>query len=76
MDSLYPEGNGGGQGCESYDLAALMYLKRCEIPNARKPILVFTGDEGIYKMIDQEQAERVVGEKLWRSCTTQNNGID
>ena len=43
---IYLEGNGGGQGMESYEMTAYYYAYLCEIPNAENPICLFTGDEG------------------------------
>ena len=40
---------GGGNGGESYDVMASFYLHNCDIPNAKKPIFVFTGDDDIFK---------------------------
>lgn len=64
IKSLYPEGNGGGQSCESYDLAAYFYLKHCEIPKAKKPILIFTGDEGIYQLMNKDLVKKYIGDDL------------
>ena len=49
LDKLIHEGGGGGNRCESYDLAARYYSQNCETPEAiRKPIFIFICDEGIY----------------------------
>lgn len=53
LESLIIEKGGGGTKQESYDLAALYFLKNCKTPNAiRKPILIFIGDEGFYNFVD------------------------
>lgn len=43
---IYIEGNGGGQGVESYEMTAYYYAYLCDMPNAENPICLFTGDEG------------------------------
>lgn len=51
------EGGGGGQTCESYDIAALYYARNCEMPNAVRPIIILIGDEGLYDNVDKEGAK-------------------
>lgn len=58
LKALIIEGNGGGQVQESYDLAALYYARNIKMPKAIKPIFIFIGDEGLYEMVDKEQAEK------------------
>jgi hypothetical protein len=49
LDKLIHEKGGGGNGKESYDLAARYYSQNCDMPEAiRKPIFIFICDEGIY----------------------------
>jgi len=49
LEKLVHEGGGGGNQCESYDLAARYYSQNCNMPEAiRKPIFIFICDEGIY----------------------------
>ena len=45
LEELVIEGGGGGQACESYELAALYYSRNVGMPNAIKPIFVYIGDE-------------------------------
>jgi hypothetical protein len=52
------EGGGGGQIMESYDLAAVYYANKAEMPNATKPLFIFIGDECLYDFVDEAQAER------------------
>ncbi len=57
LKELIVEGNGGGQTCESYDIAAYYYAHNVEMPNAIKPIFIFIGDEGLYDFLDKNSAE-------------------
>ena len=61
VNSLYPEGGGGGSGRESYELTALFYNKNCEMPKAKKPIFIFAGDEGFYENLDASTIEKYLG---------------
>ena len=57
LKKLVIEGNGGGQSCESYDIAGLYYLRNVTMKKAiRKPILIFIGDEGVYNAITADHA--------------------
>ena len=42
---------------ESYDLAALYYARRVEIPKAINPIFIFIGDEKLYDFISKDAAK-------------------
>ncbi|MBI5733088.1 hypothetical protein HY967_03980 [Candidatus Jorgensenbacteria bacterium] len=48
---IYFEGQGGGQDMESYEMAAYYYAYLCDLPNAKNPICLFTGDEGFRKKL-------------------------
>lgn len=45
LKRIYLEGNGGGQGSESYAMTAYYYAYQCDLPNAEIPIYLITGDE-------------------------------
>ena len=65
INSLYPEGGGGGQTMETYELIAYYYNTRCKMPNIAKgikPILIFIGDEGYYPKINRGFIERYIGD--------------
>ncbi len=62
INSLYPEGGGGGGARESYELMAHFYVNNVEIPKAKKPIFIFAGDEGFYDRIDQSLVSRYIGD--------------
>ena len=60
---IHIEGNGGGQGNESYELMGWYFLNRCEIPNAEKAFLFFLGDEGFYPDVYSNQIRKFIGVK-------------
>jgi hypothetical protein len=52
VNKIFPEGCGGGNKVESYDLAAYYLNKHCKTPNipkGAKPLLIIAGDEGFYE---------------------------
>lgn len=59
-EKLVVDGNsGGGNGVESYDLAALFYTRNCHMPEAiRKPVFIFICDEGLYEQTHAEDSEK------------------
>lgn len=61
LKALYPEGNGGGQGTESYELAALYDLHNCEMPNASLPFWFLLCDEGAVDVAEVHYAASVAG---------------
>jgi len=61
MLELIIEGGGGGQMCETYELAALYCLHKVAMPKAIRPILILIGDEKAYSFISREQAAEVCG---------------
>ncbi len=68
LDSLYGEGGGGGNGGESYGLAAHWINTHVETPNAKeKPYLIVFGDEPIHKTVDKEHILTHMGDKPLRS---------
>ncbi len=44
---VWVEGGGGGNGIESYELAAYQRAFYCDIPDAVTPFYLITGDEGV-----------------------------
>ncbi|MHA1148854.1 MAG: hypothetical protein ACTSR8_11510 [Promethearchaeota archaeon] len=65
IKTLYPEGGGGGQARETYELIAYYYLKRCEIPEALKtvrPMLIIIGDEGYYSKVNRSHIKTYIGD--------------
>jgi len=51
LKRIHFEGNGGGQGSESYEMAAYYYAYLCDLPNAKNPIYLITGDEAFVEKI-------------------------
>ena len=64
IKALFPEGGGGGQARETYELIAYYYLTHCEMPEAYarpRPMLIFIGDEGFYGKISRNHIENYIG---------------
>lgn len=60
LKALIIEKKGGGDDCESYELAALYYARNVAFPQAtRKPIIIFIGDEGLHRWVDPTHAQKV-----------------
>lgn len=57
LEELIIVGNGGGGGCESYELAALYLANNVEMPKAIRPICIFIGDEMAYDTVSPDMAE-------------------
>ena len=62
LQRIWLEGNGGGQRKESYELIAYFYAKKCEMPNAKTPIFLFTGDEGLREKLPAATLREHFGE--------------
>ena len=58
IEKIVLEGNGGGQGMESYELAAYYLYKNTRFKAGSEPIIFFIGDEKPYSTVDKSQAER------------------
>lgn len=66
INSLYPEGGGGGQARESYELMAYFFAKHCATPNILKsprPLFIFIGDEGYYSKVSRSHIMDLIGDK-------------
>lgn len=61
LNSIYPEGGGGGGARESYELMAYYAVNKVDIPNAKKPLFIFAGDEGFYETLSASQVKTYVG---------------
>ena len=62
LEKLVLEGCGGGQGKESYELAAYFLLKHVEFERGAEPIIFFIGDEAPYSRVNETQVEELIGE--------------
>jgi hypothetical protein len=61
LQRLWLEGGGGGQARESYEMTAYFFATRCEIPKARTPIFLFTGDEGFRERLYKNELTQHFG---------------
>lgn len=57
LEKIVLEGGGGGQGKESYELAAYYLLKNTQFVPGSEPIIFFIGDESPYPTVNTSQAE-------------------
>lgn len=64
LNALYPEGGGGGQISESYELFGYFINNHCSLPKAKNPFLFIFGDEKFYDTINPEQVNHYIGDKL------------
>lgn len=58
LKNLEIEGGGGSNECESYDLAALYYARKVEMPKAVTPVLIYIADEGVYSTVNHGWAKK------------------
>jgi hypothetical protein len=64
MTEIVHERKGGPGLQESYELAALYYARRVDMPKAVNPLLVFVGDEAPYEFVDPQKAQYLVRETI------------
>lgn len=57
LEKIVLEGYGGGQGMESYELAAYYLLKNAKFAPGSEPIIFFIGDEAPYPKVNKSQAK-------------------
>jgi len=75
INNIYPEGGGGGQAKESYELALYYVMKHCKLPNlpqGAKPLLVVFGDEAFYDEVDKTYVKRLIGDDLKADIPTKD----
>jgi hypothetical protein len=70
LDELVIEGQGGGSGSETYEIAALFAAEKIDMPKAIKPIIIFIGDELTYDTISRDNAENLCGIKTEKPIVT------
>lgn len=64
LKALCPEGGGGGQAKETYELFGYFMLNKANVPNASSPKLVIFGDEGFYDKISPSHVKHYIGDTL------------
>jgi len=64
LQALYPEGGGGGQIKESYELFGHFISEHCQTPNAKSPFLIIYGDEAFYDTIQRNQVKHFIGDDI------------
>ncbi len=64
VNRIHPEGAGGGNAKESYDLATYFMLNHCKTPNCPKPVLIIVGDEGFYDKVSRGEVSKYFGDSL------------
>jgi hypothetical protein len=71
----YIEGNGGGQGSESYELAFYFLARHTDMDGFRKRkkrgYVFMTGDELPYPAVSRHQVETLIGDRLDEDVTTE-----
>jgi len=75
INRIKPEGGGGGNLKESYDLAAYYLLKHCKIQDTgkiAKPILVIAGDEGYYLTLSPRDVKKYTGDDISKSLDSKS----
>lgn len=71
-EELIIEHMGGGQICETYELAALYFARNVSMPNVLvKPPIIFIGDEKPYPYVDRHQAKKYAFVELERQMPTE-----
>ena len=60
---MYLEGGGGGNGKESYELAAYFYSKHTKLNNTSLPFFFITGDEFMYDELTKKTIKHIIGEE-------------
>mmetsp|Transcript_19237 Transcript_19237/g.18379 ORF Transcript_19237/g.18379 Transcript_19237/m.18379 type:complete len:97 (+) Transcript_19237:28-318(+) len=52
LSRMWLEGKGGGNGIESYEVAAYFYARHVKLNNCTLPFFFVTGDEKMYPKVD------------------------
>ncbi len=63
IKTLYPEGGGGGQARETYELIAYFYARHCNLVDPLdhpRPLFIFVGDEGFYAKVNREHVRTYI----------------
>ncbi len=70
ITSLYPEGGGGGNEKESYELIAYEYAEHCDMPKSKNPLFFFLGDEGFYDKIPKTRVKEYLGHDIGETVSS------
>jgi hypothetical protein len=74
LESIYLEGNGGGQAHETYELGAYFLARHTFLEpfarHAKKGYAFFIGDERAYPTISRESVKRLIGDDLPEDLST------
>jgi hypothetical protein len=71
IKEIYPEGGGGGNSCESYDMALYYVLNHCKVKD-KNPILIIAEDERFYEDVDKDEIKRYIGDSIEERIKTQS----
>lgn len=63
IKSIYPEGGGGGNAKESYDLAIYYVLNHCKTKD-KNPICIIAEDEGYYDYSNPDEIKKYIGDNI------------
>ncbi len=69
IQSVYPEGGGGGNGKESYDLAIYYVLNHCKSKD-KNPVCIIAEDEGYYDNARVSEIKKYVGDEIKENINT------
>jgi uncharacterized phage-like protein YoqJ len=70
IKDIFPEGGGGGQLTESYELGAYYLLNHCKTPKCKKPLCIIFGDEAPYDRVNCHQVKALIGDDLKQDLST------
>lgn len=74
LEDIFLEGNGGGQGTESYELAMYFIARHTEIDcwekRHHKGYMFMIGDEMYHTEVNAQHVEELIGDKLQRDLRT------
>lgn len=61
---LWLEEGGGGSGQESYELTAYYYAKYAKLPEGKRGVFFFTGDEHYYDVLRKQDVKKFIGDDI------------
>lgn len=70
INKIYPEGGGGGQGMESYELALYYALRHSNYQKGVKPLCVVFGDEAFYDILRPFDVKKFIGDDIDSGITS------